>query len=196
MLSLLPDYPDPTLRQPLTLTTVTPLFLSYYALAVLAILPNTFILKLSILPFIVWQAWSCAVGLNLSAAMVGWLGLQSADRLNFWNAALVVGATWKIFLMGGYEHCIIDIDGNDDDEIDRMGLHQETTKEVRVARGTRFSGRTAFVRFKRPYRLFGSLVQSARNWVVMVPQPIPPQEHSTTVDRFDLGQNVVKSHGG
>ena len=77
-----------------------------------------------------------------------------------------------------------------------MDLHQETTEEVRVARGTRFSGRTAFVRFKRPYRLFRSLVQSARNRVVMVPQPVPPQEHPTNVDRFDLGQNVVKSHGG
>jgi len=80
-----------------------------------------------------------------------------------------------------------------------MDLHQETTEEVRVARRTRFSGRTAFVRFKRPYRLFRSLVQPARNRVVMVPQPIPPQEHPTvptTVDRFDLGQNVVESHGG
>ena len=118
MPSLLPDYPDPTLRQPLTLTAVTPLFLSYHALAVLAILPNTFILKLSILPFIVWQAWSCAVGLNLSVALAGWFGLQSAEQLNFWNAALVVGATWKIFLMGGYEHCVIDIDSNRGDEID------------------------------------------------------------------------------
>jgi len=94
---LLPEHPDPTLRQPLTLTAVAPLFLSYHALAVLAILPNTFILKLSILPFIVWQAWSCAVGLNLSTALAGWLGLQSADRLNLWNIAFVVGGTWKNF---------------------------------------------------------------------------------------------------
>ncbi len=114
---LLPEHPDPTLRQPLTLTAVTPLFLSYGALAVLAILPNTFILKLSILPFIVWQAWSCAVGLNLSVALAGWLGLQSADRLNLWNVALVVGAAWNFFLVAGYEHCIIDIDGNRGDEV-------------------------------------------------------------------------------
>jgi len=77
-----------------------------------------------------------------------------------------------------------------------MDLHQETTEEVRVARRTRCSGRTAFVRFKRPYRLFRSLVQSARNRVVMVFRPIPPQEHPTTVDRLDLGQNIVESHGG
>ena len=92
---LLPDHQDPTLRLPLTLTAVAPLFLSHHALAVLAILPNTFILKLSILPFIIWQAWCCAVGLNLSAALVGWLGLQSADRLNLWNVAFVVGALGK-----------------------------------------------------------------------------------------------------
>ena len=110
--------PDPTLRRPLTPTAVTPLFLSYHALAVLAILPNTFILKFSILPFIIWQAWSCAVGLNLSGALAGWLGLQSADRLNICNVAFAVGATWKIFLMGSYEHCVIDIDGNRGNEID------------------------------------------------------------------------------
>lgn len=89
--------PDPSLRQPLTLTAVTPLFLSYYALAVLSILPNTFILKLSILPFIVWQGWSCAAGLNLSAALAG---LQSADQQNFSNIGFVVGTTWKDFLGG------------------------------------------------------------------------------------------------
>jgi len=110
--------PDPTLRQPLTLTAVTPLFLSYHAMAVLSILPNTFILKLSILPFIIWQAWSCAMGLNLSAALAGWLGLQSADQHNFANIGFVVGATWKIFLVDGYEHCVIDIDGSRGDEID------------------------------------------------------------------------------
>lgn len=104
MAFLLPDHPYPILRQPFTLTAVTPLFLSYHALAVLAILPNTFMLKFPILPFIVWQAWSCAVGLDLSAALAGWLGLQSADRLTLWNVAFVVGATWKNFLVGGYEH--------------------------------------------------------------------------------------------
>ena len=118
MPALLPDHPDPTLRQPLTLTAVTPLFLSYYALAVLAILPNTFILKLSILPFIVWQAWRCAVGLDYSAALAGWLGLQSTGRLSLGNVALVVGATWKNFLVGSYEYCVIDIDGNRGNEID------------------------------------------------------------------------------
>ena len=115
---LLPDHPDLTLRQPLTLTAVTPLFLSHHALAVLVILPNTFILKLSILPFIIWQAWRCAVGLDYSAALAGWLGLQSTDRLNLGNVAFVVGVTWKNFLVGSYEHCVIAIDGTRGDEID------------------------------------------------------------------------------
>jgi hypothetical protein len=65
----LPDFPDPALRQPATLAAVTPAFLTIYAQAVLAILSNTFILKLSLLPFIVWQAWSCAVGLSVSTEL-------------------------------------------------------------------------------------------------------------------------------
>lgn len=80
-----------------------------------------------------------------------------------------------------------------------MDLHKETAEEVRVAGRTKFSGRTAFVSFKRPYRRFRSPVQSARNRVVMVSQPIPPRDHptvATTTDRFDLGQHVVEDHGG
>jgi hypothetical protein len=50
---LLPVLPDPALRQPATLAAITPVILSVYAQAVLAILPNTFILKLALLPFIV-----------------------------------------------------------------------------------------------------------------------------------------------
>ncbi|KAH9978699.1 hypothetical protein BGW80DRAFT_1530441 [Lactifluus volemus] len=49
--------PDPALRQPSTATAGLPLFSSFYLLAVLAILPNTFLLKLLLLPFIIWQAW-------------------------------------------------------------------------------------------------------------------------------------------
>jgi hypothetical protein len=90
MFSFLPDTPDPALRQPLTLTAVAPLYLSFYALGVLAILPDTFIFKLSLLPFVVWQAWSCAVGLNFSAALAQLLGLEDADRVNFWNNSFVV----------------------------------------------------------------------------------------------------------
>jgi hypothetical protein len=89
---LLLNFPDPALRQPATLASVVPVFLSIYAQAVLAILPNTFILKLSLLPFIVWQAWSCAVRMDVSMGLAKWLGFKNEDSLSFWNMIFVVGA--------------------------------------------------------------------------------------------------------
>ena len=85
-------FPDPALRQPATLAALIPVFLTIYAQAVLAILPNTFILKLSLLPFIVWQAWSCAVGLNFSMGMAKWLGFENAERFTVWNFQFAVCA--------------------------------------------------------------------------------------------------------
>jgi hypothetical protein len=82
--------PDPALRQPLTPTDVLPLFSAFYVLAVLAILPNTFLLKLLLLPFIIWQAWKCAVELEFSPLLVQLPGFQSADGLAFWNLIYVV----------------------------------------------------------------------------------------------------------
>jgi hypothetical protein len=82
--------PDPALRQPLTGTAFLPFYLSYYAMAVLVILPHTFIFKLSLLPFVLWQAWRCAVGLNLSAGLALSLGIESGERLNHWNLVYVV----------------------------------------------------------------------------------------------------------
>ncbi|KAN0128427.1 hypothetical protein V8E53_013816 [Lactarius tabidus] len=83
--------PDPALRQPLTGTAFLPFYLSYYAMAVLVILPHTFIFKLSLLPFVLWQAWRCAVGLNLSAGLALSLGIESGERLNHWNLVYVIG---------------------------------------------------------------------------------------------------------
>src|SRR5487761_1800120 len=85
-------FPDPALRQPATLGALVPMFLTIYAQAVLAILPNTFILKLSLLPFIVWQAWSCAVGLNFSMGVAQWLGFENDERFRIWNIVFVVSA--------------------------------------------------------------------------------------------------------
>ena len=92
MLSLLSHFPDPSLRQPATLAAIAPVFLGIYAQAVLAILPNTFVLKLSLLPFIVWQAWICIVRLNFSMGLAKWLGYESDEQFRFWNFQIVVGA--------------------------------------------------------------------------------------------------------
>ena len=82
--------PDLTLRQPLTLAAVFPLFLSYHAQAVLTILPDTFIFRLFLLPFILWQVWRCAVGLDFGAFVTQLLGHQATDRVAFWNLIFVV----------------------------------------------------------------------------------------------------------
>jgi hypothetical protein len=92
MLSLLSYFPDHSLRQPATLAAVAPVFMGIYAQAVLAILPNTFILKLLLLPFIMWQAWICAVGLNFPMGVAKWLGLESDEHISFWNFNFVVSA--------------------------------------------------------------------------------------------------------
>ncbi|KAI0299135.1 hypothetical protein B0F90DRAFT_1631745 [Multifurca ochricompacta] len=90
MFALLPDLPDPALRQPFTIAAVCPLFLSYYALGVLAILPNTFLIKLSLLPFIVWQVWRCALGLDPSLRLGQLLGRESPGRFSLWNFEFVM----------------------------------------------------------------------------------------------------------
>ena len=82
--------PNLALREPLTLTAVLPLFLSYYAQAVLAILPNTFIFKLFLLPFILWQAWKCIVGFDCAFRLAQLFGHQNTGRLTFWNYLFVV----------------------------------------------------------------------------------------------------------
>jgi hypothetical protein len=111
---LLPDLPDPALRQPATLAAVVPVFLSIYAQAVLAILPNTFILKLSLLPFILWQAWSCVVGLNFAMGLAKWLGFENDERIRFWNFQFAVGALekkkekfsrWAVLTWGCRQQC-------------------------------------------------------------------------------------------
>ncbi|KAH9054531.1 hypothetical protein EDB87DRAFT_102641 [Lactarius vividus] len=92
MIDLLPDL---TLRQP-SVTAVFPLFLTYYALAVLAILPNTFFFRLLLQPVFLWQAWRCASDVDPSAWLAQLLGLRSVDRagdrvilLNYQFAAVV-----------------------------------------------------------------------------------------------------------
>jgi hypothetical protein len=90
LLTLYSMFPDPTSRQPYTAAAFLPLFTCHYVLAVLAILPHTFILKLALLPVILWQAWNCAVGLDLSAGVANSLGLESSGRVRHLNFAFVV----------------------------------------------------------------------------------------------------------
>ena len=82
--------PDLSLRQPVTLAAILPLLLGYHALAVLAILPNTYIFKLLLLPFILWQAWKCAVQIDYGVPLTQLLGYQGTDRIAFWNFLFVV----------------------------------------------------------------------------------------------------------
>ena len=91
--AFLPNPPDPAARQPFTHTATLPLHTLYYVLAVLAILPkspNTFILKLAILPVILWQAWECAVGLDFSLGLANSMGFESPARFRRFNNLFVV----------------------------------------------------------------------------------------------------------
>jgi len=87
---MLNQLPDLSSRQPFTFTATLPLVVTYLALAALAIFPNTFTLKLSLLPVIIWQAWRCAIGLDLAERLAQLLGIQSSQVLNFWNYLFVV----------------------------------------------------------------------------------------------------------
>ena len=88
--AFLPSPPDPASRQPFTTVAFLPLYSLYYVLAVLAILPHTFMLKLALLPIVLWQAWKCAVGLDLSVGLANLLGIESSVRLRYFNFLFVV----------------------------------------------------------------------------------------------------------
>jgi len=51
--------PDPAARQPLTVAAVLPLCACHYLLAMLAILPHMYILRLAFVPVVLWQVWYC-----------------------------------------------------------------------------------------------------------------------------------------
>ena len=89
--------PDLSLRQP-SVTALVLLFLTYYALAVLAILPNTFLLRLLLHPIFLWRAWRCVADVDLAAWLVQSLGLKSAVRLHLFNFMLVVRLLFNMIL--------------------------------------------------------------------------------------------------
>ena len=86
MASLLPD---PSLRQP-SLTALIPLFMTYYALAVLSILPNTFFLKALLQPVFMWQAWRCIAEVDVAAWLAQSSGFKSDVHLGIFNSPLAV----------------------------------------------------------------------------------------------------------
>ncbi|KAI9435071.1 hypothetical protein H4582DRAFT_2100529 [Lactarius indigo] len=84
-------FPDLSLRHASAITSLIPLCLTYYALAVLAILPNTFFFRLLLHPIVLWQAWGCAMNVDFSAWLAQSLGLQNSDSTRFWNFPFVLG---------------------------------------------------------------------------------------------------------
>jgi len=82
--------PDPAARQPFTVAAFLPLCAGQYLLAVLAILPHTYILRLAFVPVALWQAWYCAVGLDFPAALAKSLGRDSVGRFHHYNYGYMV----------------------------------------------------------------------------------------------------------
>jgi hypothetical protein len=90
--------PDLSLRQP-SVTALIPLFLTYYALAMLASLPNTFFLRLLLQPIFVWRAWRCIADVDFAAWLAQSLGLESAAlRLDFFNSPFAVRSLFAMIL--------------------------------------------------------------------------------------------------
>ncbi|KAI9446205.1 hypothetical protein H4582DRAFT_1843513 [Lactarius indigo] len=83
--------PDLSLRRPETITTLIPHFLIYYALGMLAILPNTFLFRVSLQPIFLWLTWWCVANVDFAEWLARSLGFQNADNFKFWNGAFAVG---------------------------------------------------------------------------------------------------------
>jgi hypothetical protein len=83
-------FPDASLRRPLTLTDIALVILSYYAHAVMAMLPSTFWFRVTLLPFTLWLAWSGAVTLDLAQYLANALGVTNPLRFTHLNFAWVV----------------------------------------------------------------------------------------------------------
>jgi hypothetical protein len=91
--SHLPGFPDASLRRPLTLIDITLVILSYYAHAVLAILPGTYWLRAALLPFTLWIAWSRAVTLDPAQCLANALGVTDPLRFTHLNIIWIVSSS-------------------------------------------------------------------------------------------------------
>ncbi|KAH9168369.1 hypothetical protein EDB89DRAFT_2245211 [Lactarius sanguifluus] len=100
--------PDLSLRHSSAVALI-PLSLTYYALGVLAILPNTFLFRLLLQPVFLWQAWSRTLELLIHGAVAVYQRVLAVD--------------------GNVLHGI---------EVVRMDIHhQGANKEVRAYNGSR-----------------------------------------------------------
>ena len=79
--------PPPDARHPLTVKTFLvdflPVVISFYATAVLVILPGTFPVRLALLPFTVWAAFHAATTIDLVKA-------YNEPGLTYWNQGFCV----------------------------------------------------------------------------------------------------------
>ena len=89
----IPGFPDASLRRALTLTDIVPVILCYYVHAVLAIVPNTYWLRVALLPVTEWFVWNAAVTLDFSKYLAGTLGLENPVRVSFLNMAFDVSVS-------------------------------------------------------------------------------------------------------
>ncbi|KAH9168366.1 hypothetical protein EDB89DRAFT_1909345 [Lactarius sanguifluus] len=118
--------PDLSLRHSSAVALI-PLSLTYYALGVLAILPNTFLFRLLLQPVFLWQAWTSRRGWhNLSDSRI--LTVPESGVPHSWCGSLFT----IVFFIG--------VDGNvlHGTEVVRMDIHhQGANKEVRAYNGSR-----------------------------------------------------------
>jgi hypothetical protein len=88
--SHLPHFPDAGFRRPLTLLDIALVIMSYYAHAVMAMLPGTFWFRVTLLPVTLWLAWSRAVTRDLAQCLANALGVANPLRFTHLNFAWVV----------------------------------------------------------------------------------------------------------
>ena len=93
----IPGFPDASLRRALTLTDIIPVILCYYVHAVLAIVPNTYWLRVALLPVTEWFVWNAAVTLDFSKYLASTLGLENPVRVSFLNMAFDVSVSSSTF---------------------------------------------------------------------------------------------------
>lgn len=121
--------PDPAARQPLTITAILSLYAFHYFLAVLAILPHTYFLRLAFVPVVLWQAWYCAVGLDFPAALTKRSGHDDVGRLHHKNYGYMVCDSFSKYVLLLHAFC----SGRDDrnrTEVPRMGARQGASQKV------------------------------------------------------------------